>query len=176
MPVIVISGQPGAGSTTIGTMLAKKLKISFFSPGNYFKSHSSAGNETDKMLDFWSTEEGKSEQLHRKLDDMQRFLAEKGNIVIVGKLSIHMIKKADLKVWLKAPLDLRARRTAKRDSMSMEETKRKMKNREQEERKRWKEIYGFDYFQQEKKADLVIDVSKKTPEQIVNKIIHAGKF
>ncbi len=174
MPVIVVSGQPGAGSSTIGRMLAEKLSLRFFSPGDFFKSHSMADNETDRMLDFWS-KEGNKAGFHRKLDKLQRSLAAKGNIVMIGKLSIRMISGADFTVWLKAPLKIRAKRVAKRDSMPVQETQIKMAQREKTEREKWKEIYGFDYFEQEKEANLVIDVSGKTPEQILKVIMHEIK-
>ena len=39
MPVIVISGKPGCGSSTTAKLLAKKLNLRHFSLGDYNKAH-----------------------------------------------------------------------------------------------------------------------------------------
>jgi predicted alpha/beta hydrolase family esterase len=78
---------------------------------------------------------------------------------------------ADIKVWLKAPLSTRVERYAKRDRMGIEEARKIIREKEGLERKNWKKMYGFDYFEQEKKSDVVIDVAKQTPDDIVSIIL-----
>jgi cytidylate kinase len=165
MPVIVISGQPGAGSSTIGKMVAEKLGLKIFSTGEKFKGK---GNQTKRALSVWFTRKGQSRKFHNWLDEEQIKAARKGNVVILGKLAITLVPSADVKVWLKAPLSVRAKRTAKRDKISVKDAEAGLREREKIERKRFKEIYGFDYFKQ--KADFVIDTRKK-PEEIVKKIL-----
>jgi len=46
-----------------------------------------------------------------------------------------------------------------------------MEERTKIERRRFKKIYGFDTFSQEKLADLVVDTSRRTPEQTINYIL-----
>ena len=77
----------------------------------------------------------------------------------------------DLSIWIKAPQSVRAARYAKRDIISLEKAKKQLIEKESVERKNFKKIYGFDYFDQEKEADLVIDASNKSPEEIVSIII-----
>jgi cytidylate kinase len=200
MVVVAISGQPGAGSTTVGRVLAEKLGVSYFSPGRLFKDIAegrvkeqhyyslfrelcdaqgleipdmSATDDSHATNDFWDTPLGRSEELHNILDDLQRKLAEKGDLVLDGKLSLKMVGNADLKVWLKASADERARRSAERDKIPFEEAKRVMLERQAKERKEWFRIYGFDYWDQEKDADLVIDTTSIPPQKIVDRIISA---
>ncbi|MEM5843639.1 MAG: cytidylate kinase family protein [Candidatus Aenigmatarchaeota archaeon] len=169
--VIVISGPPGVGTSSVAKEIAKKLKLRYLSPGKTYKSFLNE-KEAKAALEFWKTEFGRSKKLHKALDKTQIEEAKKGNIVICGKLSIYFLKNlADLKVWLKAPVEVRASRTSQRDNIPFEEALRQISERERMERKRWKEIYGFDYFDQEKDADLVLDTSNLTLEETVNKIL-----
>ncbi len=170
MPVICVSGQPACGTSTVAKLLAEKLGISYFSPGHYFKSFSEK-KETEAAVSLWKTKKGSSKGFHQDIDKMQQEIADKGNVVIDGKLSIKMVKNADLRVWLKANFETRAERVAKRDSINLEKASKELKEKESLERESWKKMYGFDYFDQEGEADLVIDVSNLTPEQIVEKIL-----
>jgi cytidylate kinase len=92
--------------------------------------------------------------------------------VICGKLSVFLLKDiADLKVWIDSPLEIRARRIAKREGLSIPEAVEEVKKREEIERREWKKMYGFDYFDSRKLADLVIDSSEKTQEEIAEEIV-----
>jgi len=196
--VIAISGQPGAGSTIVAKLLAHKLSTNFFSAGQLFKDLAkgtvkeqfyynpfkklchqknlgipkfNAINDTQAASDLWKTEFGKSKDFHNVIDDLQLKLASQGNIVIEGKLALSMIKNSDLKIWLKASLSERAKRAAQRDGLRVEDVKKIILKRQEKERQEWKKIYGFDYWDQERDADVVIDTSTLSAEQIVDKII-----
>lgn len=170
--VIAISGPPGVGTSSVAKELAKKLKLRYLSPGKIYKSYLNE-KEAKAALDFWKTSFGSSKELHKSLDKNQIEEAKKGNIVICGKLSIHFLKDvADFKIWLEAPIETRAKRTSERDRISYEKALRQIGEREKIERKKWKKIYNFDYFDQKKLADIIIDSSRLTLEQTVNKILN----
>ena len=174
--VLIISGPPGAGSTTVSKEIAKRLNLDFFSPGFLQKSLAKGLNQSEAAIKVWKTEKEKTKKTHEDRDALQVALAKKGNIVICGKLSIHFLKKyATFSVWLDVPLDIRARRTAGRDGISFEQAKKDIFEREKIEREEWKKIYGFDYFDQKKEADLVLDTSKITVQETVEAILNKVK-
>ncbi len=177
MVVIVISGQSTCGSTTTARTLAEKLGLEFFSVGLKYKeiAKKMSSKETEAVAKFFSTSEGKSKSLHERLDEMQVEAAERGNVVIDSKLGIRMIKNADLKVYLKAPQGIRAERVAKRDGISIEEALDVLKKKDELEEKNFYDLYGFHPSDQERDADIVIDTSDKSPEQIVEIIINELK-
>jgi cytidylate kinase len=176
MSVIVVSGPPGVGGTTVAKGLAERLKLDFFCLGNYFKKQGEGDNEDEKAMRFWVTSKGSSKEFHVGMDDTQRKLAKEGDIVIQSKLGIRMLKGSyDFSVWLDAPLSVRAQRASKRDGIPVFEAEDKILERQTLERKTWKTMYGFDYFTQEKEADIVIDTSDKKPNLIIDLIINEMK-
>jgi len=169
--VIAISGPPGVGTSTISKEVAKRLNLRYFSPGSYYKKLFGKEN-VNSVVKGWETELGSSEELHRRIDEMQIIEAKKGNVVICGKLSFFFLKDlARVKIWLDAPLDVRARRTAERDGISLEDAKEKIRKRERSEREGWKKIYGIDYFQLKKMADLVLDTSNLSVKETVERVM-----
>jgi len=171
---IVISGPPGSGSSKASLALAKRLGLNYFSTGDLFKSYSK--ERKNRALDIWNSNFGKNREFHKELDNYQKEKAKKGNIVICGKLSIFLLKDlVDFKVWIESPLKVRARRIAKREDIPMIKAIDQIKKRENIERREWKRMYDFDYFDSKNLADLVIDSSEKSIEEIVEEILESMK-
>ena len=85
-------------------------------------------NDTSATMKIWETI-GKDPKFHEAIDDFQRLLGEKGDLVLDGKRAINVIKKADLKIWLMASSEERARRFCERDGIGFEESLRIVKER-----------------------------------------------
>src|SRR3989344_3613648 len=181
--VIVISGQPGAGSSTITKLIAEKLRLDYFIAGRLFKDIAlgeaskqhyyplfkqlcnkknlsipifHAKNDEEAVRLVWNSPLGKNPAFHSVIDDLQVELAKKASIVIDGKLSVHMIKKASIKIWLTASFKARAERHAYKNNISLEEASRLLEMRQEQERVEWQRIYGFDYWDQELEPNLVV--------------------
>ena len=170
--VIALSGPPGSGASTVGKVLARRLKLGYFSPGLYYRKIMKQ-EHIENAPEFWKTRFGSSRKLHQHIDQMQLEKARKGDVIIEGTLSIHFLKKlASNKVWLNASLKVRAQRVAKRERIPYRRALKEVEERQTMERKGWEKIYGFDYFDQKKEADLVVDASNLTVNQAVNRIIN----
>ncbi len=111
-----------------------------------------------------------SDDFDRQIDKKQGKEAMKREDVIVeGRLSGFFVPTADLKIWLKAPLEIRARRVAGREGIAYEEALSAMKSREQSEHKRYEQYYGINLGDLSI-YDLVIDSSKWSERDIVEMI------
>jgi cytidylate kinase len=103
--------------------------------------------------------------IDRKLDEEQKKLArEKDNIILEGRLS-GFIVDANLKVWLKAPLQVRAERISQREGKTVAKAMEETSEREDCERERYLRYYDID-INYLSVYDLVIDSSKWSPEEI----------
>lgn len=160
--IITISGPPGSGKSTLSKILSVRLGLELVSMGDIFRK---CARQRCMSLDEFGQVAKCNEKIDREIDEMQKNIArENDNIMIEGRLSGFLVD-ADLRVWLKAPLGIRAKRIAKRENKSetlaMEETSQ----REECERERYLKYYNID-IKDLSVYDLIIDSSKWNPEEI----------
>ena len=82
-----------------------------------------------------------------------------------------MLKEADLKVYLTASAETRAKRVFNREGGSLEERYKETVRRDENDTNRYRIIYGIDNSKPEECADLIIATDDKTPDEIVSLII-----
>ncbi len=110
--------------------------------------------EEDDAFDRWIDEKQREEAMKRD------------NLIIEGRLSGFLISNADLKIWLKAPEEVRAKRIAVREHIAYEAALSAMKERECSEYTRYMRYYGID-LNDLTNYDLIIDSSRWTERDIV---------
>ncbi len=159
---ITISGPPGSGKSTLSKMLSVKLGLELVSMGDIFRK---LANDRCMSLDEFGTLAKCNDEIDRKLDEAQKKIAmEKDDIILEGRLSGFLVD-ADLKVWLKAPLKIRAERIAKRENKSVSSAMKETSEREECERVRYLNYYKID-IRDLSVYDIVIDSTKLSPEEI----------
>ena len=162
---IALSGKSGCGNTTVSTLLANKLSIKLI---NFtFRQLAEEKNITLAEL----IERAKSDSSYDKeVDSKQVMLAQKESCVLGSRLAIWMLKEADLKVYLIASDEIRAKRIFNREGGNLDEIKKFTAMRDAEDSGRYKKLYGIDNNDYDF-ADLKIDTALYTPEQIVDIIL-----
>ena len=112
------------------------------------------------------------------MDEYQRDLLKKGNIILEGRMSgwiAYLNNIPALKVLLTADRNTRAERIVKREGGTIAEKLREMEKREMSEAKRYKNYYNVD-INDTSIYDIVIDTVDKTPDEIVSMIVeHVGE-
>lgn len=86
-----------------------------------------------------------------------------------------MLKEADLKVYLYAPVEVRARRIHEREGGDYTRVLEETIERDRLDSERYRKLYGIDNddfgF-----ADLIIDVEKKDQYETTDAIVEAARF
>lgn len=165
--IITIGGLAGSGTTTAAEVLSKKLNIPFISAGSIFRDM--AKEKGMSLLEFSKFAEDNT-AIDIELDKRQAKIAkESENLIIEGRLSAHFVE-ADLRVWLLAPLDIRAQRVHARESKSIELAIEEITIRENSEALRYLDIHdinihNFDIY------DLVINTNRFNPDSIAEIIL-----
>jgi cytidylate kinase len=114
------------------------------------------------------------EKIHRLIDERTIKLLKEGHYVINSWLAGFMARNFEdtLRVLLICSNPaLKVDRVVNRDKVTIEEAKRMIKEREEDNLKTWKKIYGdFDFFDP-KYYHLVIDTYSSGPLETVGKVL-----
>jgi len=172
--IVTIDGLPGSGNTTATKKVAEVLNFKVITTGEIFKQMAlEKGIQPGQLSEFWA-KEGQDKELHNKLDQMQIDKAteakEKGeNVIFNGKLAaFHLRDIADLKIFLVASLDVRAKRNSGRDNVPFEQTKEEIQKRVAQETRNWREIYNFNYIEDTQYYDFILSTEKLDKEGVLN--------
>ena len=165
---IAISGKSGCGNTTISRMVAEKLGLRFIN----FTFRNLAGEQGRSLKEILDLAAGDS-SWDKELDRRQVALArENGGCVLGSRLAIWMLPEADLKVYLKAAGETRARRITRREGGDLAAVAAFTAERDRQDRERYLRIYQIDN-DDFSFADLVIDTDHREPAEIAGLIIDA---
>ncbi|MFC7233824.1 (d)CMP kinase [Halosegnis marinus] len=139
---ITVSGTPGSGVTTLCEGLANALNCGYVSGGELFRE---VAEERGVSLSQLTARAGESEELDRALDRRLRTIAEtwgaaNNSFVLESRLAGWLAgNRADFRIWLDAPEEVRSERTSDR-----EETTAEMQVREVLDAARYESYYGID--------------------------------
>ena len=166
---IAVSGKSGCGNTTISRLVADLLSLRFI---NF--TFRSLAKERGLSLEDVLALAAKDDFWDREVDRRQVQLArENGGCVLGSRLAIWMLEEADLKVYLTADAEVRAKRIMKREGGSLEAVAAFTEERDRQDHSRYAHIYNIDNYNYEF-ADVVIDTNNLEPDEIARLIIEAA--
>jgi cytidylate kinase len=151
--LLTISGFAGSGKTTVATGLSRRLGFAHISAGEVFRE---LARERAMSLEQLSKLAETEPEIDKMVDRRQAELARsREHAVVDGRLS-GCVLKADIAVWLKAPLEVRAQRIAGREGKRRAAALNETRLRDSSETVRYRTFYDIDMTNLDV-YDLVID-------------------
>lgn len=176
---ITITGVPGAGKSTVATMLSQRLKIPWYSMGDL---RGKMATERGITIDELNAIGERKAFTDTDVDEYQAKLGrEQDNFIMEGRLSWHFIPRS-LKVFLDVDADEAAHRIFdaskkglrpdEKPYASAQEVKERVAARLASDSRRYQKYYNVDYLDRSN-YDAVIDTTNKTPDEILSLILTA---
>ncbi len=169
--IIAVGGPPGSGKTTVAERFAQAHAYTLVSAGLRFrKMAQDAGVDIEAFGRKAEADASIDRALdHAVLEDILRYDSVGRDVIVDGRIQAHLLRLRRvpcLKVFIDAPLEVRAQRVAGRERKSVEAARHEISEREKSERSRYRSIYGIDLADKDL-YDLILDSSDKTPDAIV---------
>lgn len=114
---IVMVGLMGAGKTSVGKLLAKKLYRPFIDSD--IEIEKAAGCSVSDIFSIYGEKEfrrGEKKVIERVFSENKNFVLSTGEGAFIIKGVRDIIKKRSISIWLKANLDLLVKRTSLKDT------------------------------------------------------------
>lgn len=167
LPVITVSGLAGSGKSAAASAIARHFGIELVTVGDIFRRFA---RENGLSLEKYLSRNPVG--VHIKADRATFSYAKRGGCVLVGRLTGMIAGPSAFKIFLVAPLEVRAKRVALRDGISYMEALFAVRKRDRIDRSTYKRIYGIDvndfspynlvfdtqYFSREATARLLITI------------------
>lgn len=140
--LVTVSGPPGSGKSTTAAGVADTLGLKHVSGGDIFRDMAAEHGMTP--VEFNEHAEGDS-SIDRDLDRRLREIAvQQEDLILESRLSGWLAgDHADFRIWLDAPLTVRAKRIADREEKPIERAREETRRREESEAKRYLEYYDI---------------------------------
>ncbi|MGC8608258.1 MAG: (d)CMP kinase [Thermoplasmata archaeon] len=170
-----ISGPIGSGKSTVSSELSKLTGYRVYSGGEFFR-------ETAKRIGMSIEEFNIYAEKHPEMDyetdnTEKEFLEKNDNIIVESRLSGWICKNNSInaiKVYLYATYYTRVFRFSNRENMPISEASYLLESRENSEKKRYMDLYGFD-MDDKSIYDIVINTEFLNPKEIAGIIYEHGR-
>ncbi len=171
---VCLSGLTGSGKSTLARRLVERYGLKRISGGDILKEII-GGKESLKDPGWWEREEASramaermsNPELDREVDRRLMSLASEGGYVLDSWTMAYLLDSEDcIKIFLKADLEVRAFRVARRDRISFNEAIKRIKLKEEETYRIYKKLYGFELGKDLTPFHLVIDTTRLNASEV----------
>jgi len=157
---ITVSGNAGSGKSLGSKSIAKALKLKHVEAGEILRKVAKI-----KKISLVKMSEIRKPEIDYEMDRRNLELAMERDVVLNGRLTGWVAGDwADVKIFYECSLDVRAKRVAKRDNITIEEAKKSLKKRDEEDHEKYQKLYGIDSYDKSI-YDIIINNEKLTLEE-----------
>jgi CMP/dCMP kinase len=179
---IILFGFSGSGKSTIANLISEKYRLRVVHPSgilrNLYAGKRVDIDHTQYNTGFWESEDGMT-LFKKRLNEIEpldvvsdRILVheiKKGNVVI-DSWSLPWLTDIGEKIYLKADLDVRAKRVSIRNNMPYETAKEIISIKDEETTKLFKRLYGFDIKNDHEIFHKIIDTNSLGKYQVFENV------
>lgn len=164
-PIVAIGGPHGSGKSSVAKKLAETLDMNYISAGSVFRK---MAVERGLTLEEFSEVVVNEPEIDREIDRRTLELGKKDNSIIDAQLAAHFTPKdIAIKISITASPEVRWKRIAKRDKLSLDEAKTETMTRESTERNRFNSLYEIDVLDQSA-YDIIINTDRLNQDETYN--------
>jgi cytidylate kinase len=169
--LLTVSGPAGSGKSTLAASLAEELGLDHVSGGDLFREIADERDLTPLELNRRAEE---NDRIDRDLDRRLRATAREADaLVLESRLAGWMAgDHADFRLWLDAPLSIRAQRIADREEKSAETAREETRARAESEALRYEQYYGIDIGDLTI-YDIVVNTARWSPDGVRSLVLAA---
>lgn len=169
--LLTVSGPPGSGKSTTAAALADRLGLEHTSGGDIFRE---LADERGHSLSEFNAMAETDPQIDKDLDQRLYELARDGDdLVLESRLAGWLAGDAAMmRVWLDAPIDVRAERIADREEKPVEQARRETIDREASECQRYRDYYDI-HIDDLSIYDVTLNTARWAPETVTDLLYEA---
>lgn len=176
---VVIFGLAGCGKSTLAELLGARLGLRVIHPSGIMRDlleqkplnlgHTRANDG------YWESAEG-SRILSQRLDEPVPVDVQANEIlldevakgqVVIDSWALPWLTELGLRVHLRAELSTRARRAARRAGISYEQAREAIARKDEETRRLFVRLYGFDIMRDHRVFDFTLDTDELDAEEVL---------
>ncbi len=171
--VICIAGLTGCGKSTVARRLAEKYGLKYLSGGMTLRELATKMGYKPHEKGWWETSEGmkflehrlKNSDCDKQADTYLLKWAKRGNVVF-DSWTMPWLFKGGFKIWFEASPEVRARRLAERDGISIMEAIKVIREKDGKTRRIYYDLYDFKLGEDLSPFNLILDVSQLDAEEV----------
>jgi cytidylate kinase len=169
--LLTVSGPPGSGKSTTAAGLAEAFGLEHISGGDIFRELAAERGYSPVEFNELAEED---DQIDRDLDRrLYEIAQERDDVLLESRLAGWLAgDEADIRIWLDAPLNIRAERIADREDKAVELAREETDRREASEAKRYMEYYNIDIHDRTI-YDIVYNTARWSPEGVLGMLTTA---
>ncbi|EJN59262.1 cytidylate kinase [Halogranum rubrum] len=169
--LLTVSGPPGSGKSTTAAGLAEAFGLEHISGGDIFRELAAERGYSPVEFNELAEED---DQIDRDLDRrLYEIAQERDDVLLESRLAGWLAaEQADIRIWLDAPLNIRAERIADREEKAVSVAREETDRRELSEAKRYEEYYNIDIGDRSI-YDIVYNTARWSPEGVLGMLTTA---
>ena len=171
--------MPAVGKSTAAKALADRFALKYYCAGDALKELAIERGYRPSGEDWWETEAGmkfleerkKNSQFDKEVDARLVNVAKQGKVAMTSYTAPWLVE-GGVKIWLRASQEVRARRLASRDKMSHDKALHIILERDLENQRIYRNLYGIRFGEDLSVFDFVLNTDNLTVDDVVE-ILHS---